>query len=95
MARTNRGSKVIPLLALLLLLTACETAGVGGNGGGSRFDVGEGEESCEPSYPDSCILPPPPDLDCDDVSEQNFRVVGSDPHRFDGDGDGFGCEPYP
>jgi endonuclease YncB( thermonuclease family) len=47
---------------------------------------------CDPSYPDVCIPPPPPDLDCADVPYMNFRVVGADPHRFDGDGDGIGCE---
>jgi micrococcal nuclease len=39
-----------------------------------------------------CIPPPPPDLDCGDISYRGFRVVGSDPHRFDNDGDGIGCE---
>ena len=38
------------------------------------------------------LPPPPPDLDCADVSGSSFAVVGSDPHRFDGDGDGVGCE---
>jgi micrococcal nuclease len=47
---------------------------------------------CDASYPDVCIAPPPPDLDCRDVPHANFRVVGADPHRFDGDGDGRGCE---
>jgi hypothetical protein len=35
---------------------------------------------------------PPPDLDCDEISEKNFRVTGSDPHDLDRDGDGRGCE---
>lgn len=48
--------------------------------------------NCHPSYPDVCIPPPPPDLDCGDISYRRFRVVGSDPHRFDGDNDGIGCE---
>jgi len=47
---------------------------------------------CDPSYPDFCIPPPPPDLDCADVGRTNFRVVGADPHRFDGNRDGVGCE---
>lgn len=47
---------------------------------------------CDPSYPDVCIPPPPPDLDCADVPYTGFRVAGADPHRFDGDGDGVGCE---
>jgi micrococcal nuclease len=47
---------------------------------------------CDPSYPDTCIPPPPPDLDCADVGARRFRVTGADPHRFDADGDGIGCE---
>jgi hypothetical protein len=49
---------------------------------------------CDPSYPDVCIAPPPPDCDCPDIPYTNFRVVGADPHNFDADGDGLGCEPY-
>lgn len=48
--------------------------------------------NCDPSYPTVCIPPPPPDLDCRDVPYRRFRVVGADPHRFDGDHDGIGCE---
>jgi micrococcal nuclease len=48
--------------------------------------------NCDPSYPDVCIPPYPPDLDCADVPYTNFRVIGDDPHGFDGDGDGYGCE---
>lgn len=48
--------------------------------------------NCHPSYPTVCIPPPPPDLDCPNIRERRFPVVGSDPHRFDGDGDGIGCE---
>jgi micrococcal nuclease len=49
-------------------------------------------ENCDKSYPDVCIAPYPPDLNCGDISFKNFRVVGSDPHRFDGNKDGIGCE---
>ncbi|ADC64647.1 nuclease (SNase domain protein) [Ferroglobus placidus DSM 10642] len=48
--------------------------------------------NCDPSYPDVCIPPPPPDLDCKDIPYRNFRVLPPDPHHFDGDGDGIGCE---
>jgi micrococcal nuclease len=48
--------------------------------------------SCDPSYPTVCIPPPPPDRDCKDVPYRNFPVVGADPHRFDGNRDGRGCE---
>lgn len=47
---------------------------------------------CDPSYPDVCIPPAPPDLDCGDIPYKRFEVVGADPHRFDGDHDGVGCE---
>lgn len=47
---------------------------------------------CDPSYPTVCIPPPPPDLDCADVPYSNFAVRGNDPHAFDGNGDGVGCE---
>lgn len=52
--------------------------------------------NCHPSYPDFCIPPPPPDLDCDSAiigGRTNFRVLAPDPHRLDGnDNDGIGCE---
>lgn len=48
--------------------------------------------ACHPSYPTVCIPPPPPDLDCADVPHRRFTVIPPDPHRFDGDGDGVGCE---
>lgn len=48
--------------------------------------------NCHPSYPGVCIPAPPPDLDCGDIGYRRFTVVGSDPHRFDGDHDGIGCE---
>lgn len=47
---------------------------------------------CDPAYPGVCIPSPPPDLDCADIPHRNFRVLPPDPHRFDGDGDGIGCE---
>lgn len=47
---------------------------------------------CDPSYPTVCIPPPPPDLNCGDVPHRRFRVVGDDPHGFDRDHDGIGCE---
>ena len=44
------------------------------------------------SYPDVCIASPPPDLDCGDISDKKFTVLSPDPHGFDRDGDGIGCE---
>jgi hypothetical protein len=48
--------------------------------------------NCHPSYPDNCIRGPPPKLNCDNISFRNFKVVEPDPHGFDGDNDGIGCE---
>ena len=48
--------------------------------------------NCAPSYPDFC-LPPPPDLDCQDVApHKNFTVLPPDPHHFDANHNGKGCE---
>jgi micrococcal nuclease len=40
------------------------------------------------------LLHPPasPDLDCPDIGRHNFTVLRPDPHRFDADHDGIGCE---
>jgi micrococcal nuclease len=49
--------------------------------------------ACHPSY--TPCLPVVGDLDCADVRALGVapvRVVGSDPYRLDGDGDGLGCE---
>lgn len=50
--------------------------------------------SCDPSYPDACIPPisDSGDLDCGDVAERRFQVLPPDPHGFDRDLDGIGCE---
>ena len=48
--------------------------------------------SCDPSYPGVCIPPYPPDLDCGEIPFRRFQVVAPDPHGFDGDHDGIGCE---
>ena len=52
----------------------------------------DSESNCHPSYPDNCIPPPPPDLNCDDIDARNFEVSGSDPHGFDPNNDGIECE---
>ena len=48
--------------------------------------------NCDPSYPGVCIAPSPPDLDCGDITLRRFEVLPPDPHRFDGDNNGIGCE---
>jgi hypothetical protein len=73
------------------------------NAGGSsaaQEDDNEGSSPPPPggcdhiSYPDPdvCIPPYPPDLNCPDIPYKNFEVTGTDPHGFDRDNDGLGCE---
>lgn len=55
-------------------------------------------QNCDPAYPKDlagnkiCIPSPPPDLDCKDISYRQFVVLKPDPHNFDSDKDGIGCE---
>jgi micrococcal nuclease len=48
--------------------------------------------SCDPDYPQVCIAPPPPDLDCADIPYRRFTVLPPDDQHFDGDHNGIGCE---
>jgi micrococcal nuclease len=50
------------------------------------------ENKCDPSYPDVCIPPYPPDLDCKEIPYKKFKVLPPDPHGFDGNKDGIGCQ---
>jgi len=70
---------------------ATSPALAGGTGAGGSTTSG----SCHPAYPDDCIPPAPPDLDCGDIARR-VRVdhAHGDPHRFDADKDGWGCESY-
>jgi hypothetical protein len=48
---------------------------------------------CDRSYsPALCIPSPPPQLDCTDIAHRNFFVRPPDPHVFDGNMNGVGCE---
>ena len=50
-------------------------------------------ENCDrQSYPDVCIPTFPPDLNCGDILFRRFTVLPPDPHGFDRDNDGIGCE---
>jgi hypothetical protein len=51
-------------------------------------------QACDLAYPDFCIPPVAEvgDLDCPDLSFANFTVLDPDPHGFDTDLDGIGCE---
>lgn len=51
----------------------------------------DGGRSCDANYKGTCVPKVSHDLDCADVNGP-VRVVGSDPHGFDADNDGIGCE---
>ena len=61
----NRGANAAADVAAAIK-AASKRIGGGGGGDGSN---------CSPAYPDACIPPPLPDLDCTDISHQNFRVT--------------------
>ena len=73
-----------PTLTPLVILQASNTPQIPVSGGGSG--------DCDPSYPTVCIPPAPPDLDCKDIPYKRFEVLPPDPHDFDREGDGLGCE---
>ena len=74
-------------LALLGVALAAAVCSLGYPHGVARVQA-----SCDPSYPAICIPPPPPKLNCPDILYRDFQVVGNDPHGFDGNHDGVGCE---
>lgn len=65
----------------------------------ARMGIASGADQeragCDPAYPTVCIPPSPPDLDCKQISFTRFQVLPPDPHRFDLDFDGIGCEGAP
>jgi micrococcal nuclease len=53
---------------------------------------GSGTESgCDPNYAGACVPISATDLDCSDIGARDFRVVGTDVHRLDGNHDGIAC----
>ncbi len=52
----------------------------------------ETPDYCDAAYPTVCIPPPPPDLQCANIPYRDFVVLDPDPHNFDPDNDGIGCE---
>ncbi len=47
---------------------------------------------CDPNYAGACIPVYPPDVDCNEIPDRNFQVVGTDVDHFDVDHDGIACE---
>lgn len=54
----------------------------------------QAKPNCHPSYPDICLPPSGPDLDCKDIPYRRFRVLQPDTYRLDGgkNPNGIGCE---
>lgn len=48
--------------------------------------------ACDQNYAGACIPVYPPDVNCADIPERGFRVVGEDVHDLDSDGNGIACE---
>jgi micrococcal nuclease len=85
-ALTATAAASTPALATAPAATAAATAP------GGTASAGTPRANCDPAYPDVCIPPPPPDLSCANVPYRSFRVLPPDPHGFDGNRDGVGCE---
>lgn len=49
-------------------------------------------KGCDSSYPEICIATYSSKLICADIPFSNFKVILPDPHGFDSDADGIGCE---
>jgi hypothetical protein len=91
----------VALVAAVVIATALVVAVPSVAGGQEPSDESSTETTantiddvqvCDVSYPTLCIPPAPPDLNCKDIVERNFPVLPPDPHGFDGDHDGIGCE---
>jgi hypothetical protein len=88
-----RGANAVADLAARIKARATKLNKAGGSGnGGGGGGGGSDTSKCSPAYPGVCIPPPPPDLDCDDIPHSGFSVKQPDPHGFDGDNNGIGCE---
>ena len=72
---------VVIILGIPIYLIACGSSSSPSNKAG-----------CDSAYPTVCIPSPPPDLDCGEISHRRFKVLRPDPHGFDRDRDGVGCE---
>lgn len=77
-----------------LALVALVVFSASGFGLAARPEHAAAQSDCSPYYPDFCIPNFPPDLNCPDIGYRGFTVLQPDPHGFDADEDGFGCESF-
>ena len=47
---------------------------------------------CDSAYPEACVKSLPPNLNCPDIPNTDFKFLPLDPHGFDRDENGRGCE---
>ena len=80
--------KVISSILTIILLTSLPFIFIPS----IQTNTDNNDGDCDSSYPVVCISPYPPDLNCDDIPKKNFDVLPPDPHGFDRDEDGIGCE---
>ena len=59
----------------------------------SEPDTNPPQPQCDSSYSGVCIPIVGYDLDCEHIGS-SFYSIGSDPHNFDADGDGYACEGW-
>lgn len=77
----------------LLPTKAITTYKAVGTPAASSVTVPSATTGCDPNYA-GCIPLYPPDLNCSDIKALGLTpvtVIGKDPHRLDGDGDGKAC----
>ena len=61
----------------------------------ASVDPGTGSDrECDPNYEGACVPATYGDVDCGEIPETDFYVVGDDVYGLDGDGDGIACESY-
>lgn len=54
----------------------------------------EEADGCHDSYSGACVPVDNGEVDCGDLSDESFDVVGYDEFGLDADIDGIACEPY-
>jgi hypothetical protein len=74
----------------------CEATNSTGSSAAEGITATDVEPECDPSYPDLCLPPPPPDLNCDDLGFaltviHDDAAGATDPHQLDPDENGIGC----
>jgi len=81
-------ARIITSVLPIMLLASLQFIFLSGIQTNSQQD----DSDCDFSYPNTCISSPPPNLNCKDISDKTFEFLPPDPHVFDRDKDGIGCD---